>query len=166
MTRILTIFAFQSLLLLPSLSEQETKVTISEKGTSKVISCTNGGSLQLSGNVWVQDAFAPCADSTCKEVAHEKIVTGAHVLPGSQLLLYCTTKAEDDQSARDAESCKNNVPNPQPRSEAEMDKWRAEYSQCLKDRADFRRQKEHRTLRGSVDHRSYSPEPQQASKSA
>jgi hypothetical protein len=98
--------------------------------------------LQLSGVIWVQDAFAPCTDSSCKEVAHEKIVTGAHIPPGSQLLLFCSTKAEDDQSARDAEFCKNNVSNPKPQSEAEMAKWRAEYSQCLKDRAEFRHKKE------------------------
>jgi hypothetical protein len=139
---ILTILIFLLLLLSP-MSGQETKVTISENGAMKVIGCTNGGNLNLVGAVRVQDAVAPCTDSSCKELAHEKIVSGAHVPPGQQLGVFCTTKAEDEQANRDLEFCKNSVSNPRPDSKAEMDKWNAELSQCLKDRREFRRQKEH-----------------------
>jgi hypothetical protein len=56
-------------------------------------------------------------------------------------MIYCNTKAEDEQSARDEEFCKNNASNPKPQTQAEMDKWGEEFSQCLKDRAEYRRQK-------------------------
>jgi hypothetical protein len=139
----LTSLVLLFLLLLPSMSGQETKVTISENGATKVIACTNGGNLQLVGEVWVQEAIAPCTDSSCKQVAHEKIAAGVHVPPGKVLTVFCSTKAEDEQTARDTEFCRNNVSNPRPESEAEVEKWRSEFFQCLKDRAEFRRQKEH-----------------------
>jgi len=140
------------LLLLPSaMSGQETKVTIQQYRSEKVqqvenlssIGCTNGGHLHLLGEVRVADAISTCTDSDCKEIASDKLANGAHVPPGQKLTVSCTTKAEDDVSDRDAEFCKNNVSNPHPQSQAEIDKWSAEYSQCLKDRSEFRRQKEH-----------------------
>ena len=57
--------------------------------------------------------------------------------------MYCTTKAEDEQADRDLAFCKNNVSNPRPESEVERNKYAAEISQCLKDRRELRRQKEH-----------------------
>lgn len=139
----LTILVLLLLLLLSSMSGQETQVTISERGALKVIGCTNGGHLQLSGEVRVAVTVPTCTDSSCKEISPDKLAAGAHVPPGKLLEVYCTSKAEDEQSDRDVEFCKNNVSNPRPQSQAEIDKWNAEFSQCLKDRRESRRKKEH-----------------------
>jgi hypothetical protein len=132
------------------MSGQESRVTIQQQGSDKVqqvnnwstIGCTHGGHLHLAGEVRVADAISTCTDSSCKAIAPEKLTSGAHVPPGQSLAVYCTTKAEAEQENRDLEFCKNNASNPHPESEADMNKWRAEISQCLKDRAEFRRQKE------------------------
>jgi len=147
---ILTILIFLLLLLSP-MSGQEAKVTIQQRGSDKVqqvenwswVGCSNGGHLHLAGEVRVAAAAPTCTDSSCKETSPDKITTGAHVPPGQMLGVYCTTKAEDEQADRDLEFCKNNVSNPHPNSQAETNKWTAEISQCLKDRREFRRQKEH-----------------------
>ena len=146
----LTILIFLLLLLFP-MSGQETKVTIQRMGSDKVqevdnwsaIGCTNGGHLQLVGEVRVAIAFATCADSSCKEKSPDQLTSGAHVPPGQLLAVYCTTKAEDEQSDRNLEFCRNNVSNPHPDSAAEMKKRFDEISQCLKDRNEFRRQQKH-----------------------
>jgi hypothetical protein len=147
----LTILIFLLLLLLSPMSGQETKITIQQQGSDKVqqvenwsaIGCTNGGHLHLAGDVRVAAVAPICTDSSCKETSPDKLTSGAHVPPGQLLAVYCTTKAEDEQANRDLEFCKNNVSNPRPESEAERNKWSAEISQCLKDRREFRRQKEH-----------------------
>lgn len=133
------------------MSGQETKVTIQQQGSDKVqqvenwswVGCSNGGHLHLAGEVRVAAAAPICIDSSCKEKSPDQLTQGAHVPPGQMLGVYCTTKAEDEQADRDLEFCKNNVSNPHPNSQAEWDKRNAEISQCLKDRREFRRQKEH-----------------------
>jgi len=110
---------------------------------SIVIGCTNGGHLNLGGEVRVVSAISTCTDSSCKETSPDKLTAGAYAPPGQLLFVYCTTKGEDEQSKRDMEFCKNNVSNPRPKSEAEMNKWKDEISQCVNDRREFRRQKEH-----------------------
>jgi hypothetical protein len=138
----LTILMF--LLLLPSpMSGQETKVEIFESGAMKVIGCTNGGHLRLEGEVRVAIAIHTCIDSSCKETSPDELATGANIPSGKQLFVFCRTSAEDELSARDLEFCKNNVSNPHPSSVSEGNKWNAEISQCLKDRGEHRRQKEH-----------------------
>jgi hypothetical protein len=129
---------------------QATKVTIQEQGSEKAqqidnqifIGCTNGGDLHLAGQVRVAVAIDTCGerDSGCKADS-EKLTTGAHVRPGELLGVYCTTKAEDAQSARDDEFCRNAASNPRPDSQADMNKHNAEYLQCRKDRAESRRKK-------------------------
>ena len=146
----LTILIFLLLLLSP-MSGQETKVTIQQQGSDKVqqvenwswVGCSNGGHLHLAGDVRVAAVAPICTDSSCKETSPDKLTSGAHVPPGQMLGVYCTTKAEDEQADRDSEFCKNNVSNPHPNSQPERNKWTAEISQCLKDRREFRRQKEH-----------------------
>jgi hypothetical protein len=88
--------------------------------------------------------FSPL-DFNAKITTHDDYVVpaGPYLEGGDELGLYCTTKAEDEQANRDLQFCKNNVSNPHPESQAEMDKWNAEIQQCLKDRVEFRRQKEH-----------------------
>ena len=139
----LTILILLLLLLLSPMSGQETKVTIQQQGELSWIGCTNGGHLHLAGDVRVAAVAPICIDSSCKEKSPDQLTQGAHVPPGQLLAVYCTTKAEDEQANRDLEFCKNNVSNPRPESEAERNKWSAEISQCLKDRKEFRRQKEH-----------------------
>ncbi len=87
------------------------------------------------------DAVPTCTDSSCKEISPDKAVFGANVPPGKLLTVYCTTKDEDERSDGDAQFCKNNVSNPHPESQAEADKYQAEFSQCLKDRSESRHQK-------------------------
>ena len=147
----LPILIFLLLLLSSPMSGQETKVTIQQRGSEKVqevenfswISCTNGGHLQLAGEVRAADAVSTCTDSSCKELSADKLTNGANVPPGKSLAVYCTTKADDEQAQRDMEFCKNNVSNPHPKSEAEMNKWKDEILECMSDRREFRRQKAH-----------------------
>ena len=139
------------LLLLSPMSGQETKITIQQQGSDKVqpmenwsvIGCTNGGHLQLAGEVRVADAVHTCTDSSCKEKSPDMLTNGAYVPPGQLLAVYCTTKVEDEQAKRDLEFCRNNGSDPRPKPGVEENKWNAEISQCLKDRREFRRQKEH-----------------------
>lgn len=146
-----TLIALILSLLLPPMSGQETKVTIQHQGSDRVqqvengswIGCTNGGHLHLDGMVRVAATVPTCTDSSCKEISPDRLAAGAHVPLGNMLEVYCTTKVEDEQSDKDAEFCRNNVSNPRPQSQTEMDKWSAEFSQCLTDRREFRRQKEH-----------------------
>lgn len=147
----LIILIFVLLLLLSPMSGQETTLTIQHQGSDKVqqvenwsaIGCTNGGHLHLEGEVRIAIAAPTCTDPSCKEISPDKLATGAHVPPGRALIVYCTTKAEDEQTDRDLAFCKNNVSNPRPESEAERNKYTAEISQCLQDRSEFRRQKTH-----------------------
>ena len=149
MTRTVSILASLFLLLL-SASGQETKLTMQRHGSTKVeeienwtmIGCTNGGHLQLAGEVRVAEAVPTCTDSSCKEISQGKLAAGANVPIGSRLSLYCSTKADDEQFASDTTFCKNNASNPQPASPAEWEKHEAEFSQCLKDRSEYRREKE------------------------
>ena len=146
----LTILIFLFLRLSPMLG-QETKVTIQRQGSDKVqqvengswIGCTNGGHLHLEGVVRVTAAVPTCTDSSCKDISPDQLAAGAHVPPGDMLEVYCTTKAEDEQANRDLAFCKNNVSNPRPNSQAEFQKYGEEMDQCVKDRREFRRQKEH-----------------------
>jgi hypothetical protein len=140
---------FVALALPPLCWGQATKVTIQEPGSDKVqridkqvwIGCTNGGNLHLMGEIRVAVAAPTCKDASCKEIDSDKLASGVHVPPGQAVGAYCKTKAEDELSDRDAELCKNTASNPRPQSQAEWEKWNAEYGQCLKDRAESRRKK-------------------------
>lgn len=150
MKRKLLILASLLLLSCPLLSAQS-KVTFREEGSKTtqelehwlVLGCTNGGHLNLAGEVRVQLAVPTCLDAACKESSKDQLAADAHVPAGQLLDVYCTTDAEDAETKRDVEFCSNNVSNPHPVSQPEREKHNAEMQQCLKDRAEYRQQKRH-----------------------
>jgi hypothetical protein len=104
-----------------------------------LVGCPAGYRPKLTGAVFSN------LDFNAKSIDHGDyiVAAGSYLEGGEKLGLYCTTKAEDEQANRDLQFCKNNVSNPHPEAQTERDKWSAEIQQCLKDRAEFRRKKEH-----------------------